>query len=677
MKKIVAILLILVMSLGLFSCFASDDVTNNITGTDETSSTTLPTSGTTGTGGTSASTTRPSGTTGTTSSGTTSSGTTSSGNVTTPEVPKEDPDLSGINPDELALYYEFFNPENHIALNLDISQKELQKIQKDYENYSAKGSKSPIYRMADLYVTITKPTGEKLEYCIEQVGVRMKGNTSRTNFWDSSAGMYNLVHFKISFQETFDDAVYYGSDALTWTDADARKARKDRTFATLEKIDMRWNKNDDPTYIREYYAYEIYREFGVLAPRTNLASVDIANDHAGVWLFYEPIDKIFLEKNLSPEALGGDLYKLGWTSEGATFTSFKSYGVEDEDAGQFYVYDLKTNKKTSDHSSLRNLISTLNSSSCNRDTFASVVDVDNFLMFAAVSYITGNPDDLRNNYNNCYIYFRADNGKMMIIPYDMDRGLGVNKDWNPSGDHMTTDSPFSNKAVGNGNSNQKNPLFTKGILNASFFKNEYVEALKVVGASDMLKISTFEESFNTAKNLYSSDSRPSKGYGNAWDHYFTFDMNKSDGSNMSFSNYITKKTATLARYIDGYTPDVGTGSGSDSGSGSGSDTTQKEWELYLRGNFNDNNWTNQSQYKFKDLGNGIYSVDVTCNSELFKFKVYNNRQSGDVAWYNTVDESKTTAWFEYQGGNRNVQVKAGSYTVYFDTNTEMLYFEKK
>ncbi len=672
MKKIVAILLILVMSLGLFSCFASGDVTNNITGTDETSSTTLPTSGTTGTGGTSASTTRPSGTT-----GTTSSGTTSSGNVTTPEVPKEDPDLSGINPDELALYYEFFNPENHIALNLDISQKELQKIQKDYENYSAKGSKSPIYRMADLYVTITKPTGEKLEYCIEQVGVRMKGNTSRTNFWDSSAGMYNLIHFKISFQETFDDAVYYGSDALTWADADARKARKDRTFATLEKIDMRWNKNDDPTYIREYYAYEIYREFGVLAPRTNLASVDIANDHAGVWLFYEPIDKIFLEKNLSPEALGGDLYKLGWTSEGATFTSFKSYGVEDEDAGQFYVYDLKTNKKTSDHSSLRNLISTLNSSSCNRDTFASVVDVDNFLMFAAVSYITGNPDDLRNNYNNCYIYFRADNGKMMIIPYDMDRGLGVNKDWNPSGDHMTTDSPFSNKAVGNGNSNQKNPLFTKGILNASFFKNEYVEALKVVGASDMLKISTFEESFNTAKNLYSSDSRPSKGYGNAWDHYFTFDMNKSDGSNMSFSNYITKKTATLARYIDGYTPDVGTGSGSDSGSGSGSDTTQKEWELYLRGNFNDNNWTNQSQYKFKDLGNGLYSVDVTCNSELFKFKVYNNRQSGDVAWYNTVDESKTTAWFEYQGGNRNVQVKAGTYTVYFDTNTEMLYFEKK
>ena len=145
---------------------------------------------------------------------------------------------------------------------------------------------------------------------------------------------------------------------------------------------------------------------------------------------------------------------------------------------------------------------------------------------------------------------------------------------------------------------------------------------------------------------------------------------------MSYSNYITKKTETLAKYIDGYTPDVGGGSGS----GSDSETTKPvvtEWNLYLRGNFNGNNWSNQSQYKFKSLGNGLYSVDVSCNDSLFKFKVYNDKQSGDDAWYNTVDESKTTVWFEYQGGNRNVQVKAGSYTVYFDTNTQTMYIVEK
>ena len=674
MKKIVSIILIAVTVMGLFACNQTDmSSSNNISDILEDlgiTTTTIDYDGTTQN-----KTTRPMDTAEPTTA-TKYTGTA----ATTPTVPKEDPDLGVFNDDELTVYNEFFSTENHISLRLDISASELKKIQKDYEKYSSKGSKSPIYRMADLYVTITKPNGTKLEYKIEQVGVRMKGNTSRANFYDSN-GMYNLIHFKVSFQETFDDEEYYGSDALTWTDDAARKARKNRTFATLEKIDIRWNKNADATHIREHYAYEMYREMGVLAPRTNLASVDIGNDHAGVWLFYEPIDKIFLEKNLSPEALGGDLYKLGWTSEGATFTSFTSYGVEDEDAVKFYVYDLKTNKKTSDHSSLKNLINTLNSSSCNKEKFASVVDVDNFLMFAAVSYIVGNPDDLRNNYNNCYIYFRKDNGKMILIPYDLDRGLGVNKDWNPSGNHMTTDSPFNETAIGNSGSKQKNPLFTKGILNANFYKNEYVEALKIVGSSDMLKISTFEEHFNTAKSLYSNDVRTSKSYSNAG-RGIEFDLNKSDSSNMSFANYITKKTATLSNHISGYTPDVGTGSGSGSGSDSGTTPSVTEWDLYLRGNFNDNNWNNYGGYKLQHIGNGVYSITVTATKSsgdvgTFKFKIYNEKQSGDVAWYNTVDESKINTTFEYQGGNRNVQVALGTYTIYFDTNTQMIYFEKK
>lgn len=667
MKKIISIILLLATCMGLFACGnQTDSSTGTTLGTDiSTTIATKPTSSTTSSTNQAGTTPTQGTNTSTSTSGTTSSvigTTTGTGNTTstTQENPKEDP-----NPDiegELALFYELFSLENHVELYLDISNSELKKINDDYK----KNNKSPIYRMADLHVTITKPDGTQLKYVIDQVGVRMKGNTSRTEFYSDSNGMYNLVHFKVSFQETFDDPEHYGNDVMVWTDSAARKERKNRTFATLEKIDMRWNKNYDATHIREYYAYELYREMGVLAPHTNLASVDVGSNHCGVWLFYEPIDKIFLEKYLPEEALGGDLYKLGWTDQGATFTSFTSYGVEDELAGKFYVYDLKTNKKTSDHSALKNLINTINSSSCNKDRFASVVDVDNLLMFAAVSYIVGNPDDLRNNYNNCYIYFRADNGKMMIIPYDLDRGLGVNKDWNPSGDHMTTDSPFSDKAIGNG-STQKNPLFTKGILNANFFKNEYVDALKLVGENDMLKVSTFEASFNLAKSLYSKDTTTSKHLGNAGTG-IGFDLNKSDGSNMSFSNYINKKTQTLAKYISGYTPDVGGGSGSD---------TTKEWELYLRGNFNGNNWSNQTQYKFKHLGDGLYSVDVSCNDSLFKFKVYNNRESGDVAWYNTVDEAKTTAWFEYQGSNRNVQVKAGSYTVYFDTKTETLYVVQK
>ena len=633
-------------------------------------------------------------TTTTTKPGTTTSTTQGTTTGSSGNDPIEDPIINP-NIDETVLFNELFSLENHVSLYLDISNSELKKIQKDYEKYSSMGSKSPIYRMADLHVTITQPDGTQWKFIIEQVGVRMKGNTSRTSFYSDSKGMYNLIHFKISFKETFDDAEYYGNDALVWEDSAARKARKNRTFATLEKIDMRWNKNEDATHIRELYAYELYREMGVLAPHTNLASVDIGKDHAGVWLFYEPIDDIFLEKNLPAEALGGDLYKLGWTSQGATFTSFSSYGVEDEDACQFYVYDLKTNKKTSDHSSLKNLINTINSSSCTKDSFASVVDVENFLMFAAVSYMIGNPDDLRNNYNNCYIYFRGDTGQMMIIPYDMDRGLGVNKDWNPSGNHMTTDSPFNKTAIGNGGSSQKNPLFNKGILNgAAFFRSDYETALKTVASNDMFKIATFEEYYSTAKALYANEVTTSKQYDNAG-RGVSFSASKSNDSNMSYSQYITKKGETLAKYVSGFTPNYGTttnpdagsnsGSGSNTGSGSssgGSQTQQKEWELYLRGNFNDNNWNNYGGYKLSHIGNGVYSITVTATKSsgdegTFKFKIYNERESGDNAWYNTVDESKVDVDFEYQGGNQNVQMALGTYTIYFDTNTETIYFEKK
>ena len=586
--------------------------------------------------------------------------------------------------DEIALFNDFFDPNNHISIKLDISNAELKKIQKDYEKYSGMGSKSPIYRMADLIVSIRKPDGSEQTYTVPQVGVRMKGNTSRTSFYSDNDGMYNLIHFKVSFQETFDEVEYYGSDALVWSDSDARETRKDRTFATLEKIDLRWNRNDDTTYIRETYAYELFREFGVLAPHTNLASVDIGNDHAGVWVVYEPVDKIFLEKNLPESALGGDLYKLGWTNEGATFTSFSSYGVEDEDNCKFYVYDLKTNKKKSTHQSLKNLINTLNSSSLSKERFASVVDIENFMYYCAVSYMVGNCDDLRNNYNNSYIYFRADTGKMLVIPYDGDRGLGVNV-WNPTGHGMTKDDPFTKRALGN-NSDQRSPLFLKSVCQGGFFVNEYTEALKEVDASEMLTVSKFAQCFNTAKDLYSSDATPSKTYHNASGHKFRFDMNRtcsaSDSSNMSFADYLSAKRQTLYKAIgdqgntDTTTPD----DSGNSGSGTVTPDPITNCSPYVMGDMN--GWSVNGNYAMKPNGDGTFTFTLTASmaytyngSQKIKFKLFDNNNS---TWYGgEIISPDCTVEYDDNNGNRNIYLEPGTYVITFDANTVKLYIEKK
>ena len=590
-----------------------------------------------------------------------------------PDYPEED----------IAIFNALFSYENHIEIKLDISDSELKKLQQDYEKYASFGSKSPIYRMADMIITITTPDGNSTTWTIEQVGVRMKGNTSRTDFYSDGDGMYNLIHFKVSFQETFDKEEYYGSDALVWSDSTARKARKNRTFGTLEKIDLRWNRNDDTTYIRENYAYDLYREFGVLAPHTNLCSVDIGRDHAGVWVLYEPVDEVFLEKNLPASALGGDLYKLGWTYEGATFTSFSSYGVEDEDAGKFYVYDLKTNKKTSTHQSLKNLINTIKSSAATKNSIAELVDIENFIYYCAVSYIIGNPDDLRNNYNNSYIYFRADTGKMIVIPYDMDRGLGVNT-WNPYGDGMTKDDPFTKKNVCG---DQRSPLFLKTVCQGGYFVNEYIEALKDVDGSELLTSARFAESYNLAASLYSGDATPSKTYYNASNYKFRFDINRTcdpgESKNMSFVDYITAKRKTLYKAIgdQGNTESSG---GSDSSGGSNSGNNGGNDLGSSGGNYNPvyncdpyfmsdlNNWDVSRKYKMTDNGDGTFSIEISSRNG-FKFKIRDNN-SGN--WYGSeVLDPNCDVW-NAPDRHTNIYLDSGSYTITFDTNTGIIYITK-
>ena len=44
---------------------------------------------------------------------------------------------------------------------------------------------------------------------------------------------------------------------------------------------------------------------------------------------------------------------------------------------------------------------------------SSVVDMDYFVKYEAVSYFVGDPDDARNNYNNHYVYFLPSSGNAL------------------------------------------------------------------------------------------------------------------------------------------------------------------------------------------------------------------------------------------------------------------------
>ena len=574
-----------------------------------------------------------------------------------PVVPVPDDGIYDVGAEQLPyseeeLYRQLFDPNNKIEIDLDMVASELQKIQDDYDHYRSFGSKSPIYRMGTLKITITTAVGATT-YRIGEVGVRMKGNTSRTDFYNSHDGIYKYIHLKLDFQETFDDKDYYGSSAKVWSSEEDLEARKDRTFAALEQLEMRWNKCYDPTYLREGYAYELYRSEGVIAPLTNLCSFDWSSNHMGVYCIVEPVDKAFLEKRFEGDDADGDLYKCGWP---ATFTNTNSIGVENEDKGQFYTYDLKNNKKTSTHAALKNLITKLNSPSLTKESLAQLVDMDSFLSFAAVSYFLGNPDDLRNNYNNFYLYFVPSTGKAVFIPYDYDRCLGITYEWNPTGNGVTEDDPFGSKIAAQDNNNgqgQKNPLYLNTVVKGGWYVEEFSQVLKDVAANDLLKYSTFESWFNRANGLYGAHVKPSKTFHNAGGRDFKFTLADNVAGNLSMKTYLTKKMNTYNRYM-GNLDDI-------------LDYERPEQIIYyIRGEFN--NWQDVPEYgmTIKD-GKAFIVLTFTRNA---KFKIYNQPQQ---LWYGTLDMSPdTNVPYETVGNHDNILLYPGTYRIELDLETLLI-----
>lgn len=411
---------------------------------------------------------------------------------------------------------DLFDYNNEVKLNINISKEELQ-IMSDYHNIKNEES----YRRCSVDIAY-----KDIIIHFENVGIRQKGNTSRGVIVNGD-GSLELRHYKISFSETFDDK--YRIDSYDLNDEELAYL-EERSLFGLEKIDIRFNRNKDATYLKEGYAYEIYRAMGLLAPRTNLANVSMNIDgniqNAGIYLMVETIDKNFLKRNLLKDYTTGDLYKLGWSNEGASFEKYDDYlfGVETQYAngdGSFradkYPYDLKTNKKTSNHSDIKEFIKQLINANSNNvyDVMQEYSYYDYYITYMAISYLIGDPDDLRGNHNNTYVYFvpSADGvNKIIFIPTDHDRAFGSTggAGGNPTGDFCTDNGPFSPQT---GYSRTYNPLFYKTIINSGDgvnlgndqIKKDYIKKIEEVISKKWMDIATFKYYFAAAKEHYADD----------------------------------------------------------------------------------------------------------------------------------------------------------------------------
>ncbi len=454
---------------------------------------------------------------------------------------------------------------------MDISGYELAKIDEAYQDYqSGNSAKADTYRKCNLTITVNGT-----DYYYEEVGVRMRGNTSRRDFTNDQGQMYAYVHFRFDLSETFDGEEYavgaWGNDIYhDWSaDAQGREQRKSRSFATMEKFYYKWNKNYDNTYIREVYANKMFQAYGILAPHITLTQLSVLQngnmENLGVGGLYEVIDKAFIKRYLDKDNKGGDLYKCTYSGTGpADLKDINGkYGIET--ATQTYSYDLKTNNDRDDpdyhhNAHLKALVNTL-ATGKNDSQFVSnleaIVDMDYFARFEAVNYLLGNPDCIRNNANNYYLYFTPD-CKAIFIPYDYDRCLGINTDWNPSGDGMISAKPY---ATSTPNGQVNNPLYRKTILSGGLSKYQqlYKQKIQAVLDGQWFTHQNFVSYYNSYSATYSSVVNPSQamidscGGSVRMDKlYFSLEGTKnfSSNDNISVQDYMDGKRQTALSNIN-------------------------------------------------------------------------------------------------------------------------------
>ena len=438
-------------------------------------------------------------------------------------------------------YDDFFDPTKDVEVVVNISNNNIYKLaQYGVANFT----RQEMYHPCDVVIKID---GEE-RFNGEEVGLRMKGNTSKNpNFVDENGHILGMAHFKMSFNKTFDSETQNDYYIRTWDDADAKKARKNRVFGEMKKIDFKWNRNNDNTFTKEAYAKEVYRDAGVLAQNYNLIKFTLkteTDEMSAIYSAIECVDSTMLKKYYSKTAAKGNLYKGVYARADLTTESIYGIGVESETNDPWY--QLKTNDDEPDHTVLVNAINVLNKktdAATSKKELGNIININQVIKYMALSWVVGNPDDLRNDANNTYFYFESENNKMSIIPYDDDRCFGILHTWNVDMSELPDYSTrMQGMSAANGGNKiwQKNPLFWKLILsetqNAGYsskwpviqeYQNKYLELCKQY-ANKYLDVTRFQEFTNQFVNA------PSKN------------ISTAGADNQTFAYYAEHKLAALS-----------------------------------------------------------------------------------------------------------------------------------
>ena len=237
-----------------------------------------------------------------------------------------------------------------------------------------------------------------------QVGIRFKGNSSLQSAYRSGID-------KLSFKLDFDE---YESDYPQITD---------QRFYGFRQLNLK-NNFDDRSLVREKVGSDLFREFGLVSPKTAFCVVYV--DHGsgpvyfGVYTLVEEVDDTVLGSQFGSNE--GNLYKPDGTA--ASFASGSYIASQMEK---------RNNEELADYSDVFALYEAINSAERTSDPeiwrteVNTCFNVEVFLQWLAANTGMQNWDTYGLMTHNYYLYNNPANSRLTWIPWDNNEALQTGK----------------------------------------------------------------------------------------------------------------------------------------------------------------------------------------------------------------------------------------------------------
>ena len=280
------------------------------------------------------------------------------------EAPKDDPKLRTESESDKAsaAFFEGMVPE----VRIEISPEELKKLQ----------ANNRAYVLCTLTETLTI-MGETKVTTFINVGIKLKG----------AAGSFRPLNDRPALTLNMD------------------KFQKDQSFHGLDKFHLN-NSVQDGSLLNELVSGHLFRQAGVPAARATHARVWLNKRDLGIYVLKEGFDPTFLRHFFDKAT--GNLYDGGFCRE----------------IDQPLEKDCGTGPN--DHSDLKALRTACAIADVNKRQaeLEKLLDIDQFLSFAAMEMMTSHWDGYCRNRNNYRLYFNPANGKAIFFPHGMDQMFG-------------------------------------------------------------------------------------------------------------------------------------------------------------------------------------------------------------------------------------------------------------